>query len=160
VTSDVAQTDQSRERVGIRDKPFAIVSLTLACTVQAGRLQTKNKVLWWKRTQIAPLRPDAGYCEKEENVSQLTQLSEEVTRKATSPSGSSCRIDSADFATIGCLDLGEQDAHRGDDASHDQRERDVRVRRLHEIPLTPALRRSLQCFARLTVLVNGERFGR
>ena len=69
------------------------------------------------------------------------------------------QLDLADVVTIGGLKLGEQDAHRGDDASHDQCECNVRVCRLHEIPLKPRLRGSLQRFARLTVLVNGKRFG-
>ena len=50
------------------------------------------------------------------------------------------QLDLADVVTIGGLDLGEQDAHRGDDASHDQCECNVRVCRLHEIPLKPRLR--------------------
>jgi hypothetical protein len=82
-----------------------------------------------------------------------------VTRKARSPSGSHCGVDLADVVTIDGLDLGEQDAHRGDDASHDQCECNVRVCRLHEIPLRPRLREPVQRFARLTVLVNGKNFG-
>lgn len=39
--------------------------------------------------------------------------------KTKSPSGSRCGVNLADVVTIGGLDLGEQNAHRGDDASHD-----------------------------------------